>query len=204
MNIQPLKLGFLASGRGTNLQAILDACHDNQLPAIPVIAISNNASAGALERAARAGIANVHLGSRTHPSPESLDRAIRDTLLKHEVDLVVLAGYMKKIGPETLAAFRNRIINIHPSLLPKFGGSGMYGMHVHEAVLASGDRKSGATVHLVDEEYDRGKILAQESVPVNEDDTPQTLAARVLAVEHRLYVTTLRRIAEGSLALPDD
>lgn len=204
MNRQLLRIGILASGRGSNLQAILDACREKKLPAKPVVVISNNASAGALERAARAGIATCYLSARTHPSPEYLDRAVRDTLLKYGVDLVVLAGYMKKLGPETIAAFRNRIVNIHPALLPKFGGPGMFGMHVHEAVIASGEKESGATVHLVDEEYDRGKILAQESVPVQDDDTPETLAARVLEVEHRLYVDTLRRIAEGSLEFPQD
>ncbi len=196
------RLGFLASGRGSNLQAIIDACATGRIAARPVLVISNNRAAGALERAAAAGLATLHLSSATHPGPGALDAAIRDALAAHGVELVVLAGYMKKLGPLTVAAYAGRIVNIHPGLLPKYGGQGMYGMHVHEAVLAAGDRESGATVHLVDGEYDRGPILAQAHVPVLPGDTPETLAGRVLGVEHALYVATLARIADGRLSLP--
>ena len=121
---------------------------------------------------------------------------------RHEVEVICLAGYMKKLGAEVLTAYEGRILNIHPALLPKFGGQGMYGMRVHEAVLAAGERESGATVHLVDEEYDHGQILAQEKVPVKAGDTPETLQKRVLAVEHRLYAVTLARIAAGEIPIP--
>ena len=130
-----------------------------------------------------------------------LDIALRDILQKHRVDLVVLAGYMKKIGTKTLAAYAGRIINIHPALLPKHGGQGMYGMRVHEQVLASGDTETGATVHLVADDYDTGRILARQSVPVLEHDTAETLAERVLQIEHRLYVDTLSRIVNGEILL---
>ena len=117
----------------------------------------------------------------------------------HRVEVICLAGYMKKLGAEVLAAYEERILNIHPSLLPKFGGQGMYGMRVHEAVLAAGERESGATIHLVEEEYDQGRVLAQEKIPVEAGDTPEALQKRVLAVEHRLYAATLARIAAGEI-----
>ena len=143
-----------------------------------------------------------HLSAETHPEPEALDRTIRDTLIRHGVGLVVLAGYMKKLGPETLAQYAGRVINIHPALLPRFGGLGMYGMRVHEAVLASGASETGVTIHLVDRDYDRGAILAQCRVPVLPDDSPGSLAARVLAREHGFLVETLERILAGELVLP--
>jgi len=117
------------------------------------------------------------------------------------VDTVVLAGYMKQIGPETLAAYGGRMLNIHPALLPKFGGRGMYGRRVHEAVLNAGEKVTGVTVHLVDDVYDHGRVLAQCEVPVHEEDTADSLAERVLREEHRLYSETLRRIAAGEIVL---
>jgi len=198
-----LKLGFLASGRGSNLQAILQACRDGRLGAIPAVVISNNADSGALALARRETIPACHLSAGTHPDPADLDEAIAAALQKHGVDLVVLAGYMKKIGPVTLRAFRHRILNIHPALLPRHGGRGMYGMAVHEAVIRAGEKESGATVHLVEDEYDSGVILAQGRVPVHDDDTAATLAARVLETEHVLYVEVLRGIIDGIIKLPD-
>ncbi|MBI4005609.1 MAG: phosphoribosylglycinamide formyltransferase [Gammaproteobacteria bacterium] len=202
-DVTTLNLGFLASGRGSNMQAIIDACRDGRLNAKPTVIISNNASSGALERAQSAGIAGYHLSRKKHPDPCSLDLVILQTLQRHDVNLVILAGYMQKIGPKVLNSFKNRIINIHPSLLPKFGGRGMYGMKVHEAVLAAGEKETGATVHLVSEEYDEGVILAQRTLPVEQNDTPVTLAVRVLEVEHNLYVETLRKIISGEIGLPD-
>lgn len=185
------RLGILASHRGTNFQAIIDACAAGTIDAIPVVAISNNSNARALERAREAGIAAVHLSSATHPDAQSLDQAIHDTLRSWEVDLVITAGYMKRLGPRTLAAWPRRIINVHPSLLPKHGGKGMYGMNVHKAVLASGDTETGITIHYVDGEYDTGPIINQVRVPVMSDDTPETLAARVLGLEHKVLIETL-------------
>lgn len=196
-----MNIGFLASHGGSNMQAIIDACKEGRLSATAAVVISNNGDSRALERARTEGIPNYHLSGNTHPDPDDLDRAIMDTLILHKVDVVALAGYMKKLGPKTLAHFRGRILNIHPALLPKFGGKGMYGIHVHEAVLAAGEKESGVTVHLVDEEYDRGPILAQVRVPVMPGDTPEALAERVLAQEHILYSATLQRIATGEIIL---
>ncbi len=196
-----LQLGFLASHRGTNLQAILDACKTGRLQARPRVVISNNSDSGALHRARKMGVPAVHLSTYTHPKPGALDGAILAILQEYEVEVVCLAGYMKRLGPRTLAAYRGRVLNIHPSLLPKFGGQGFYGEVVHRAVLAAGERETGATVHLVDEEYDHGQILDQVQVPVEPGDSVETLSARVLQQEHRLYVRTLQRIAVGEIEL---
>ncbi len=197
-----MKLGLLASHDGTNMQSIIDACQDGRLEAEPAVVISNNPDSGAMQRARHEKIPAFHLSGHTHPGPQALDMEIVDTLLRHEVALVVLAGYMRKIGPLTLAIFPSRIINIHPCLLPKYGGPGMYGMRVHEAVIAAGDRESGVTIHVVDEIYDNGPILAQTTVPVEKDDTAETLARRVLEVEHGFYVRTIGQIIRGEIALP--
>jgi phosphoribosylglycinamide formyltransferase-1 len=196
-----LRLGFLASHGGSNVQAILDACREGRLDAEPCVVISNNSDAMVLDRAMAARIPGFHLSSHIHPDPNRLDEAILEVLEKHRVNLIVLAGYMKKLGPKTLARYRGRVLNIHPALLPKFGGQGMYGSRVHEAVLASGDKETGVTIHLVDEEYDRGKILAQKKVPVKPGDTAESLGARVLAAEHEIYVETIQRIAAGKISL---
>ena len=196
-----LQLGFLASHRGTNMQAILDACKTGRLQARPRVVISNNSDSGVLQRARKAGVPSAHLSTYTHPEPGALDRAILAILQEYGVEVVCLAGYMKRLGPRTLAAYRGRVLNIHPSLLPKFGGQGFYGEVVHRAVLAAGERETGATVHLVDEEYDQGPVLDQIQVPVEPDDSVETLSARVLQQEHRLYVRTLQRIASGEIEL---
>lgn len=198
-----MKLGFLASHGGTNMQAIIDSCKAKELQMIPAVIISNNSGSTALERARKEGIPWYHLSSNTHPEEGGLDSAIHSTLTKHHVDLVILAGYMKKIGKETLSAFRNRILNIHPGLLPRVGGKGMYGLNVHQAVLDSGERETGITIHLVDEKYDHGMILNQTRIPVLEHDTPESLQLRVLKIEHSFYVETLQKISTGKIALPD-
>jgi len=197
-----MNIGFLASHNGTNMQAIIDACKSGALQATPAVVISNNSSSGALARAQQEGIPHYHLSAKTHPDPALLDQAIRDTLLRHGVDTVVLAGYMKKLGPETLSRFQGRILNIHPALLPKFGGKGMYGMHVHEAVIAAGESESGVSIHIVDAEYDTGPVIAQARVPIEPADTPETLAKRVIQKEHMFFPEILRKIAIGELNLP--
>ena len=196
------RLGFFASHGGSNMQAIIDACKKGRLDAEAKVVICNNRGAEALNRARRAGIPAYLLNGKTHPEPDALDREIRRVLRKHEVDLVILAGYMRKLGPKTLAAFRNRVLNIHPALLPRYGGKGMYGIRVHEAVLRSGDSETGVTIHLCNENYDEGAILAQKSVPVLAHDNPELLAERVLELEHEIYVETISRIVRGELALP--
>jgi len=183
------------------MQAILDACRSGQLDAEPRVLISNNSTSGAMDRARRAGLPAVHLSGVTHPDPGALDRAILAALRTHQVEVVCLAGYMKRLGSETLAAYRNRVLNIHPALLPGFGGDGFFGLRVHQAVLAANEAVSGATVHVVDQDYDHGPILAQRQVPVLAGDTPESLAARVLEQEHRLYPETLQRIASGEIDL---
>jgi phosphoribosylglycinamide formyltransferase-1 len=195
-----LHLGFLASHGGSNMQAIVDACRAGKLDAVPCVVISNNSDAMALERARKAGIPRYHISGKTHPGAAE-DQAILRTLRAHDVDTLILAGYMKKVGPLTLQAFRGRILNIHPALLPKFGGQGLFGALVHEAVLKAGETVTGVTVHVVDELYDHGRILAQCHVPVHEGDTVASLAERVLEQEHRLYAATLQRIATGEIVL---
>jgi phosphoribosylglycinamide formyltransferase-1 len=197
-----MNLGFLVSHRGSNMQALVDAARDGRLHATPRVVISNNGDAEALARARREGLPAYHLSGKTHPDPERLDEAIRDTLASHDVDLVILAGYLKKLGPKTLARYRGRVINVHPALLPKYGGSGMYGDRVHEAVLAAGDEETGITVHVVDEEYDHGPIVAQCRVPVLERDTVVSLSQRVLEREHRFLVEVVEQVATGALTLP--
>lgn len=196
-----LRIGVLASGAGTTLQAVIDACRDGDLPARIVVVIGNNSQSGALERAHRYGIPSHHLSRLTHPDAARLDAAIRDALLAHGVDLVLLAGYMKKLGAATLAAFAGRIVNTHPSLLPKFGGQGMYGTRVHSAVIAAGERVSGVSVHLVEDEYDTGLVLAQREVAVEPGDDAAALAARVQRAEKSFLVDVLRRIATGEIRL---
>lgn len=182
----PVRVAVLASGGGTNLQALLDACGP-AAPARVTRVVSNRADAGALERARAAGIPAVVL--RDPADAAELLAALSDA------DLVVLAGYLKLIPAAAVARFPRRMINIHPALLPAFGGPGMYGHRVHAAVLASGATESGATVHYVDEQYDRGPIIAQRTVPVLPGDTAETLAARVLAVEHELLPQVVLELA---------
>jgi len=183
------QFGVLASGGGSNLQALIDAHARGDLPAPIVLVISNRADAGALERAARHGIAAVHVDFRREADPNG---RILELLKEHAVDVVVLAGWLRLVDPRVLAAYPNRVVNIHPAPLPRFGGRGMYGLHVHEAVLQAGVACSGPTVHLVDEHYDRGPILAHVEVPVEPGDSPETLQERVLRAEHALYWKVLR------------
>lgn len=194
-------LAVLVSGRGSNLRAILTACTDGLLDASVELVISNNGNSLALMTAAAANIKTAHISAKIYPDMDKLDEAMLNSLNRSQVDLVLLAGFMKKIGPRVLAAYRGRMINIHPSLLPKFGGQGMCGLDVHRAVLEAGESVSGATVHLVDEEYDKGEILNRETVAVYPDDTPEQLANRVLEVEHRIFAETIQKIIDGSIIL---
>ena len=195
------RLGVLASHGGTNLQAIIDACKEGRLDASVSVVISNNSSSMALERARREDIPNYHVSAVTYPQPAELDRAILALLEKHLVDLVILAGYMKLLGPLILSRYRNRILNSHPALLPKFGGKRMYGSLVHEAVLAAEENVTGVTIHLADEVYDHGPIVAQCRVPVVEGDTVNTLMDRVQRRERLLWVETLQSIVRKELDL---
>ncbi len=199
-----MKIGVLASHHGTTLQALLDACASKQLAAEVAVVISNNRSSGALRRAAEFGVPAHNLSGLTHPDPTALDEAICATLERYGVAIVFLAGFMKKVGPAVLAKFAGRILNTHPALLPKFGGRGMYGRHVHEAVLEAKETETGVSVHIADAEYDTGPVIAQCVVSVEPDDTPESLAHRVQERERAFVVEVLAEIATGHLRLGDD
>lgn len=194
-----MRLGVLASGGGTNVEAILQAIESGRLKAKVCVVISNNSKAGVMERAGKRSIPTCHVSSLTHSDP---DRAIVEALQSHSVNFVCLCGYMKPLGMETIRAFPGRVVNIHPALLPKFGGKGMYGMNVHEAVVAAKETESGPTLHVVVGEYDKGPILAQEKVAILPTDTPQDVAQKVLEKEHILYWQTLDKIQRGEITLP--
>jgi phosphoribosylglycinamide formyltransferase-1 len=183
------------------MQAVVDAARSGVLPVRPAVLVCNNRNAEVVSRSQQQGIPCWVLNSVTHPDPEALDQAMLAVLQSHRCDVIVLAGFMKKIGPRVLGAFQGRIINIHPSLLPKHGGQGMYGRQVHQAVLAARETMTGVTIHLVNAEYDEGRMLAQCEVPVAPDDTVETLAARVLLREHAFLVETLVLMAEGKISL---
>lgn len=195
-----LRLGALASGGGTNLQAIIDACKRGDLNAEVCVVISNNSGSRALQRARGEGIPAYHLSTVTHPF--SLDDEICQTLERHDVDLVLLAGYMRLLGPITLARYHNRVLNSHPALLPRFGGKGMYGSRVHRTVLDAGETVTGVTIHYVDEQYDHGPTLAQCEVPVLPGDTLETLEERVKERERRFWIETLSKFAASFLKVP--
>ena len=196
---KPLKLGFLASGNGSSARAIVAAAKSGGLAAEPRLLVSNNKSASALAFAAEAGIPALCIP--TQADPEAADQRLADVMTNQGAELIVLSGYLRQLGPRTLARYAGRILNIHPGPLPRFGGHGMYGRRVHEAVIAAGAAESGIAIHLVDEEYDRGPVIAQTAVPVAPGDTAETLEARVTALEPGFFVDTLRRIAAGEIVL---
>ena len=187
------KVAILASGGGSNLQALLDAMKDPAYPAQAVLVFSDKAGAGALKRAEAAGVPTAHLDPKDFPGREAFDQAVAGLIREVGADLVCFAGYLRIITKALVQPFAGRILNVHPALLPDFGGPGMYGIHVHEAVIRSGVKKSGATVHWVTEGVDAGPILMQEEIPVLPGDDPESLAARVLELEHRLYPKALEK-----------
>jgi len=196
-----MNLGVLASHEGTTLRSLLEAFADGRIPGRVSVVVSNNGDSGALAKARQAGVQAVHLSSSTHRDPGALDAVIRDVLVAAAVDVVFLAGYMKKLGPFVLEAFQGRILNTHPALLPKFGGRGMYGDRVFEAVLKAGEAESGVSIHLVDPEYDTGPIVRQCRVPVLPGDSVDDLKTRVQAREKEFVVETLAAIATGDIRL---
>lgn len=193
------RLAVLASGGGSNLQAIHDDLRQRgaAAPIDLALVVSDRAAAGALERARGWQVPAVHL-------PQASRDTLGSLLAEHQITHVALAGYLRLIPAEVVRAFAGRMVNVHPALLPAFGGPGMYGHRVHEAVIAAGVRVSGPTVHFVTEQYDAGAIIAQWPVPVHSHDTPDSLAARVLAVEHRLYPWCIAALASGTLSLGAD
>lgn len=197
---QPLKLGFLASGNGSSARAILSAIQTGELAAEARLLVSNNRTSPALALAAEHGVPGLHIP--TQADATAADAHLAQEMTAHGVELIVLSGYLRQLGPQTLARYAGRILNIHPGPLPQFGGHGMYGRRVHEAVIAAGVAQSGICIHLVDEEYDRGPVLARRSVPVRPGDTAETLEGRVTGLEPGFFVETLEQIAEGALVLP--
>jgi phosphoribosylglycinamide formyltransferase 1 len=198
-----LRLGVLCSGGGTNLQAILDNVAAGKLDAEVAVVVADR-TCGALDRACAAGVPAVHIDRRNkelYPTREAYDEAVLEALQRHDVGLVLHAGYLRIMTRQLAEAYAGRMINIHPALLPAFGGKGMWGHHVHEAVLAYGCKISGVTVHFVTLETDSGPIILQRGVPVEEDDTPDTLAARLLPHEHALYSEAIQLFAEGRLRI---
>lgn len=186
------KLVVLASGSGTNFQSIIDAVNSGEIRNSEISGlITNNLKAGAIERAEKASIPVFILPDSNSEEGES---KLFEILHNLKPDLMILAGYLKKIPDSVIRQWPDRIINIHPALLPKFGGKGYYGMNVHRAVIAAGEKVSGCTVHYVNEIYDDGKIIAQKEVHVHPDDTPETLAKRVLKAEHKLYPNTIQKL----------
>ncbi len=190
-----LRLAVLLSGSGTTLQNIIDQQEADTLDTTVVCVIASRASAYGLERATQHGIPAQAITRQTHPDAPSRSDAIWSAIREHKADLVVLAGYMSLITVP--ADYVNRIINVHPALIPAFSGQGMYGHHVHEAVVSYGAKITGATVHFVDDAYDHGPIIMQESISVQDEDTADTLAERVQALERKLYPKAIQMIAEG-------
>ena len=191
------QVAVFISGGGTGLQAFIDAAQAGTLKAESARVVSSKAKALGVERAKTAGIDSFVFKLSQYESTEAAALALVDQLDAHGIEYIALAGYLKLLPPVVVSSYRGRIVNIHPALLPKFGGEGMYGHHVHEAVVASGEKESGCTVHLVDEIYDHGRVLEQARVPVLPDDTADSLAARVLKEEHKLYPAVLNRLIRG-------
>ncbi len=196
-----MRLAVFASGRGSNLDAILSAIKRGDLSAQVVLVVSNNESAGALQTARRSGIPHLHINRDHFDSDAAFDNALLRALTDERVEIVALAGYLKRVSPAVVARYKNRILNIHPALLPAFGGKGMYGMKVHQAVLDYGCKVSGVTVHLVDSEYDSGPPILQRCVAVADSETAESLAAKVLRAEHEVYSQALQLFAEGRVRI---
>jgi phosphoribosylglycinamide formyltransferase-1 len=185
-----------ASGNGTNFRSIIEHKRKGQIESDVELLITNNSTCGAAEIARAEGIEVVHISRKVFPDLSSLDYSnlFISALKKYDIDLIVLAGYMKMLPEEVVKKYSNRIINIHPALLPNYGGKGMYGLNVHKAVIESGDKETGATVHFVNESYDEGKIIYQEKIPVNENDTPESLMEKVREAEHRIFPKVISQL----------
>lgn len=199
--MKDIKLGVLVSGGGTNLQAIIDSIEQGKIKGEISVVISSNERAYALKRAEKHGIPGIYINRNDFQTQQEYEEYMTKTLKTYNVDLVLLAGFMKVLSPIFIAEFKNRIMNIHPALIPAFCGMGFYGSRVHKAVLDYGVKVTGATVHFVDEGADTGPIILQEVVPVLDDDTIDSLAARVLEVEHKIFPEAVRLFSEGKLLL---
>jgi phosphoribosylglycinamide formyltransferase-1 len=196
-----IRIAILASGGGSNMQAIVDACKTGILKDLAevILTVSNNASAFVLERAKNENINSVCIERKNFKDEEFFNKKILTELKSAKTDIVCLAGYMRIVGQGIVDEYKDRILNIHPALLPKFGGKGMYGRFVHEAVVKAGETKSGVTVHFANEKYDSGKIIMQKEVEVSKTDTPEDVAKKVLKVEYRIYPQAIKKIIEENL-----
>lgn len=196
----PLKLGFLASGFGSSAKAICEAARDGRLNAESRLLVSNNKSAPALDWARDEGVPGLCIP--TQADPAAADAKLASEMARHSVELIVLSGYLRRLGPNTLSRYAGRILNIHPGPLPAFGGEGMYGRRVHEAVIASGAAQTAITIHLVDEIYDHGPVVAVMPVDICKGDTVESVESRVRILEPGFFVETLQKIAKGDIPLP--
>ncbi|MCD6413675.1 MAG: phosphoribosylglycinamide formyltransferase [Elusimicrobia bacterium] len=188
-----VRIAVFASGKGTNLQSIIDGCRRGDIPGKVVFVLSDNSHAFAISRAKRAGIETVILARRRYKSDETYSARMLKEVRKRKIDLICLAGFLLKLPEPVVREYRNRILNIHPALLPKFGGKGMYGLRVHREVLRKGEKISGCSVHFVDEKYDHGRVFLRKVVKVKKTDTPETLQERILKEEHILFPKAVRK-----------
>jgi len=196
-----MNIAVFASHSGSDLQAIIDGCKNDKINATVAVVISNNGDSMALQRANNEKIPNFHMSAKKYGNEEILATEIMTVLDKYSIDMIFLAGYMRMLHVSILEKYNNRIFNIHPTLLPKFGGKGMYGINVHTAVIEAKEKETGVTIHRVNAEYDSGEIVAQTKVAVAEGDTPETLAARVLEREHEFLVEVISDIVNGKIIL---
>lgn len=201
MGVKKINLAVLISGSGSNLQALINACNNPDFPAKINVVISNRPEAYGLQRAANAGIPAEIIDHKKFKNRQEFEKELQNTLEKYPVDLICLAGFMRILTPAFIARWQGKIINTHPALLPRHGGKGMYGEHVHRAVLAAGDAESGVSIHYVIPEVDQGALILQRRVKIEPGDTPETLAARVLEQEHIAYPEAVRLIAEDRVEI---
>lgn len=194
-----MKISFLASHGGSATKHIIEAIRSNNLKAQIGIVITNNPDSSIFHWCLENEIEVTYISGKTHPSEEDKDKAICRTLNQAETELIILSGYMKKIGPQTLNNYSNKILNIHPSLLPKHGGRGLYGDKVHQSVINSGDKQSGATVHFINKEYDEGPIISQQIVKLSKNETIESLKKKVQSIEGELYLNSVNKIIEHTL-----
>ena len=196
-----MNIAFLSSYNGSSAHAITDACLEGDIIASPTLLITNNPNANALNWAKNKGLKTSILNNQQYPNAADLDFEIANTLQKHKISLVILSGYMKLIGPKTLSAANNRMLNIHPALLPKYGGQGMFGSNVHRAVIENKETETGITIHQVNAKYDEGRIIAQRKIPVLPNDTAHDIEEKVKAAEPEFYIETIRKIQKGEIDL---
>jgi len=196
-----MNIAFLASYNGSSALAITEKCFEGDLRASPAMMISNNANSNALKWASDKGLKAICMNSQTHETPDALDAAIAQKLRDERIKMVICSGYMKLIGPQVIEAVNGHILNVHPALLPAHGGKGMYGRHIHEAVKAAGDDKTGITIHLVNGEYDKGCIIAQKEIPVLPSHSVEDIENNVKAAEPEFYIETVQKILNGDITL---